>query len=176
MRVGAKVVDTLLLGAGGRRRQLQDFPVLGDVWARFADMPGEPHDLLITPTWGKPTQIVAKQLASIGLDDGEEAPYRRQVAYLQDLVVACLTLDDLTGVAIPMTKWWDDIEHQWNPPSDETLEGWIVSELKDAVQDEQPEGRLAGGNPQARPGMSTEERQVAKLGLMLGVLRAAEAA
>ena len=175
MRLGAKVVDTLLLGAGGRRRELQDFPVLGDVWARFADEPGEPHDLLITPTWEKPAGTVAKLVARTGLDDGEEGPYRRGVAYLQDVVVASLSLDDLTGVAIPLTKWWDEIEDQWEAPSDAALRQWIERELEDALADEQPHAPLSIGGPERRPALSTEQRQVAKLGLMLGVLRAAAA-
>lgn len=175
MKVGAKVVDTLLLGAGGRRRELQDFPVLGDVWARFADMPGVPHDLLITPTWEKPAGTVARLVARTGLDDGEEAPYRRGVAYLQDVVVASLTLDDLAGVAIPLTKWWDEIEDGWEAPSDAALRQWIEWELEDALADEQPHGVLTTADPQRWPAMSTEQRQVAKLGLMLGVLRAAAA-
>ena len=32
LRLGSAVVDALLLGPEGRRRQLQDLPVLGDVW------------------------------------------------------------------------------------------------------------------------------------------------
>lgn len=175
MRIGAKVVDTFLLGAGGRRRELQDFPVLGDVWARFADMPGEAHDLLITPTWEKPTGTVARLVADTGLNDGKEAPYSRGVAYLQDIVVASLTLEDLTGVAIPLTKWWDEIEHQWEAPSDETLQQWIEWELEDALEDEQPHGILTTGDSRRGAEMSTEHRQVAKLGLLLGVLRAAAA-
>ena len=70
VKLGAAVIDALLLGVGGRRRELQDFPVLGDVWLRFAEEPvvvqgGEerarPHDLLLNPTWEKPTGEVANQ-------------------------------------------------------------------------------------------------------------------
>ncbi|HVF14827.1 MAG TPA: S8 family peptidase [Acidimicrobiales bacterium] len=173
--LGAHVVDTLLLGAGGRRRELQDFPVLGDVWSRFADVPGKAHDLLITPTWEKPTGTVATLVATAPgvVDTGPR--HDRQVAYLQDLVVARLSLDDLTAIVFPATTWWDGIEEQWvdGPPDDETLAGWISRELRDALSDEQPDGRLAEGERPASG--STMNRQVAKLGLMLGVLRAAAA-
>lgn len=172
-KVGANVIDTLLLGAGGRRRQVQDLPVLGDVWVRFADMPGKPHDLLITPTWEEPAATVARLVARTGLNDGENTPYSRGVAYLQDVVVAWLTLTDLAGVAIPLTKWWDDIASAWESPSDAKLQRWIEAELEDVIEDEEPDSVLPLRNMRGTSEMLTEERQVAKLGLMLGVLGAA---
>ena len=48
------LVDRLLLGPDGDRRQLQDSPVLGDVWIAFAETPGTACDLLITPLWRQP--------------------------------------------------------------------------------------------------------------------------
>ena len=73
VKLGAGVIDALLLGVGGRRRELQDFPVLGDVWLRFAEEPvamrdgaecPKGHDLLINPTWERPTGEVAKLIAT----------------------------------------------------------------------------------------------------------------
>ncbi|MEA3063869.1 MAG: serine protease AprX [Sphingomonadales bacterium] len=197
--VGAEVIDALLLGAGGRRRQLQDFPVLGDVWARFAEAPvddeggaevPQAHDLLITPTWERPTGEVAKLVARTGLDDGQAGPYRRQVAYIQGLVAASLTLDDLIGVAIPATKWWDDINDRWNQdeyehdeeeageegrPSDARLRQWIGWELDEALREEGMGGRLNNGTTTDRQylKLEAEDRQAAKLGLLLGVMQVA---
>ncbi|HEV2745806.1 MAG TPA: S8 family serine peptidase, partial [Allosphingosinicella sp.] len=184
-----KIIDALLLGVGGRRRELQDFPVLGDVWARFAEEPGKEHDLLINPTWEKPTGEVAKLVARTGLADEEEGPYNRKVAYLQGLVVASLTLEDLAGVAIPATKWWDGICDEWDQnvpggrtsdapayPSDRQLRLWIRLELRSALRDENMAGRLTNGQAfRCYDRMPTTDRQAAKLGLLLGVLRAAAA-
>jgi serine protease AprX len=41
-------VEQILLGPIGDRRQLQDSPILGDVWVAFAEKPHERQDLLIT--------------------------------------------------------------------------------------------------------------------------------
>ena len=46
------LVDLILLGPAGDRRQLQDSPVLGDVWLEFAAKPAKRVDLLITPCRG----------------------------------------------------------------------------------------------------------------------------
>lgn len=50
--ISPNVIDTRLLGAVSRRRQLQNFPVLADVWALFAEEPANSHDLLVTPKFG----------------------------------------------------------------------------------------------------------------------------
>ena len=205
MVVGTDVIDALLLGVGGRRRELQDFPVLGDVWARFAEEPtwkstdkpvvdgrrkaGAPkeQDLLITSTWERPTGEVAKLVATIGLDEGPG--YDREVAYLQDLVVASLTLEDLIEVAIPATKWWDDINDKWDEsleaededpdedglPTDASLRKWIGWELDETIRGENTIGRLTDGTGANREylAMDAEDRQAAKLGLLLGVMRRA---
>ena len=42
-------VEFVLLGPTNDRRQLQDSPILGDVWIEFAKKPTMPMDLLITP-------------------------------------------------------------------------------------------------------------------------------
>ena len=193
IKLGAQVIDVLLMGVGGRRRELQDFPVLGDVWALYAEEPGKHHDLLFTPTWEKPTGDVARLIARTGLADGDEGPYPRRVAYLHGLVVGQLTLDDLTAIALPATKWWDEINDRWDEdihddfeepneeerhPSARTLHQWIGWELDAALREERMEGRLADENrpESAYDDMETEDRQAAKLGLLLGVLAAAAAA
>ena len=43
------LVEFVLLGPTTDRRQLQDSPILGDVWIAFANEPSKPHDLLISP-------------------------------------------------------------------------------------------------------------------------------
>ena len=43
------LVELVLLGPSNDRRQLQDSPVLGDVWIAYAMKPSAAIDLLITP-------------------------------------------------------------------------------------------------------------------------------
>jgi serine protease AprX len=57
------VVELVLLGPTHDRRQLQDSPILGDVWAEFAAKPGAAVDLLIAPYRTQPAGPVAKMLA-----------------------------------------------------------------------------------------------------------------
>jgi hypothetical protein len=52
------LAEYILLGPTGDRRQLQDSPILGDVWIAFASYPG-PQELLITPHKTKAAGTVA---------------------------------------------------------------------------------------------------------------------
>ncbi len=176
VKLAAGVIDALLLGVGGRRRELQDFPVLGDVWLRFAEEPvvmrdgvecPKGHDLLINPTWERPTGEVAKLIAISppSEDEKAEAEYHsdRRVAYLQDIVVATLTLDELTTVALPATSWWDGIMDKWAEeledgvpeegegyPTNQNLRDWIGLELSAALRDEMTTGQLTAGRVDER--------------------------
>ncbi|HEX8076486.1 MAG TPA: S8 family serine peptidase, partial [Chthoniobacterales bacterium] len=104
------LVELLLLGPSNDRRQLQDSPILGDVWIAFAVKPAEPMDLLITPFKERPAGPVAVLIAervrelAIRRVKGQEA----QVAYLQGLVAARLFFEEVLRVIVPMTEWWRD--------------------------------------------------------------------
>jgi serine protease AprX len=104
------LVELILLGPSNDRRQLQDSPVLGDVWIAFAVKPAEPMDLLITPYKTRPAGPVAVQIA----ERTRELKMRRlkgqepQVAYLQGLVAARLFFEEVLRVVVPMTQWWRD--------------------------------------------------------------------
>ena len=104
------LVELVLLGPTSDRRQLQDSPILGDVWIAFAEKPAEPMDLLITPYKERPAGpvavIIAKGIAKLKYRrlKGQEA----QVAYLQGLVAARLYFGELLRVVVPMTQWWRD--------------------------------------------------------------------
>ena len=76
------LVDFILLGPADDRRQLQDSPILGDVWIAFAERPAEPVDLLITP---HRTIAAGHVAASIGRQIDREGP---DIAYLQAIVAA----------------------------------------------------------------------------------------
>ena len=193
IRLAASVVDSLLLGPEDRRRQLQDYPVLGDVWSRFAQEPGEVHDLLIIPIRERPTGEIVSLIAS---DHGGDPDKGCSVAYLQDLVVASFGLNHLYRVLIPATRWWDQIQDSWettpgeNPPGKEALSRWIRFELADTLGDKawkailetenkaapepsEQESEQAKAEREEFDSLKTSFRQAAKLGLVLGVFLAA---
>src|SRR6186997_1923181 len=56
------LVEFILLGPEDDRRQLQDSPILGDVWVEFAKNPGGRLELLITPFKESAAATVAREL------------------------------------------------------------------------------------------------------------------
>lgn len=104
------LVELVLLGPTNDRRQLQDSPVLGDVWVAYAVKPAAAIDLLITPHKRAPSGPVAKEIAArirklkMSREKGEES----KIAYLQGLVAAKLFFEELLRVVVPMTQWWND--------------------------------------------------------------------
>jgi serine protease AprX len=102
------LVELVLLGPTSNRRQLQDSPVLSDVWIAFAAKPAEPMDLLITPYKNRPAGpvavLIAKRIRELHLprEKGQEA----EVAYLQGFVAARLLFREVLRVVVPMTQWW----------------------------------------------------------------------
>ena len=104
IEIPGSLVEFILLGPADDRRQLQDSPILGDVWIDFGRRPGTPRGLLISPFKTQHAGHVAKIIAA-KIDDGGHDP---SIAYLQGLVVADLTFRDVLRVIIPKTKWWSD--------------------------------------------------------------------
>jgi subtilisin family serine protease len=102
------LVEFVLLGPTNDRRQLQDSPILGDVWIAFAAKPAKPMDLLITPyktqAAGPLAVIIAERIAKLKVrrKQGEEA----HIAYLQGLVAARLFFREVLRIIVPMTQWW----------------------------------------------------------------------
>src|SRR5215211_6208569 len=101
--IPSPLVEFILLGPLEDRRQLQDSPILGDVWVEYGKNPAEPLDLLISPYRGHPAGFVATQIDS-GLD--QETHHNAEIAFLQGLIVARLTFDELIRVVVPKTVWW----------------------------------------------------------------------
>jgi hypothetical protein len=94
------LVEFILLGPEDDRRQLQDSPILGDVWIEFARAPAEKVELLITPYREQAAGTLAHALAeNAGLEEAE-------IAYLQGIVAARLSLEELLRFVVPMTQWW----------------------------------------------------------------------
>src|SRR4249920_780551 len=96
------LVEFILLGPTDDRRQLQDSPILGDVWIAFAENPAETLDLLITPHKTQPAGHVAAKIASsIDRDDTD-------IAYLQAILAARLDFEEVLSAVVPMTEWWHE--------------------------------------------------------------------
>lgn len=113
MAISSKaLVELILLGPVGDRRQLQDSPILGDVWMAFAMEPTKQHDLLITPDWHHPAGKVAAKLAKLLRNPPDRsgrahrAKEAHDVAYLDGLVAARLHFWDVICIVVPMSTWW----------------------------------------------------------------------
>lgn len=124
------LVELLLLGPTNDRRQLQDSPILGDVFIAYAVNPSAPVDLLITPDKTRPAGPVAVLIAqqinalSIRRKAGQEA----EIAYLHGLIAARLLFEELFLAVVPMTHWWND------PKIQAGLQHYLKGYLKQKIQ------------------------------------------
>src|SRR5262245_40265806 len=100
------LIEFILLGPSEYRRQRQDSPILGDVWLEFGKRPEARLDLLISPYMTKHAGEVAGAIHD-GLDHGKVDDLA-DIAYLQGLVAARLTFEEVLKVVVPKTRWWID--------------------------------------------------------------------
>ncbi|HEY7758588.1 MAG TPA: S8 family serine peptidase [Burkholderiales bacterium] len=100
------LVEFILLGPEDDRRQLQDSPILGDVWIEFARTPGNRLELLITPHKEHAAPRVASALEE-ALEKSGAAP-DADIAYLQGIIAARLSFEEVIRCVVPMTYWWND--------------------------------------------------------------------
>jgi serine protease AprX len=103
------LVEYVLLGPEGDRRQLQDSPILGDVWIAFAKEPGEPQELLITPYMERTAGDVAIAIDDLIMKDRAVHSLAKElahIAYLQGIIAARLYFEEVLRVVVPMTGWW----------------------------------------------------------------------
>lgn len=140
------LVELILLGPMNDRRQLQESPVLGDVWVAFAANPAVPMDLLITPFKDQPAgpvaTLIAKRIAALKLEKrakGQEA----QVAYLQGLVAARLFFREVLRVIVPMTDWWEE------PKTQKRLQEYDAATLAELIKPVIAWARAKGEDEQA---------------------------
>src|SRR5688572_24227216 len=119
------LVDLVLLGPTHDRRQLQDSPILGDVWLAFANKPAQPQDLLMSAYRTRPAgpvaALVSERVQTLrsgrrpawarahSRASGDDAPH---VAYLQGLVAARLYFREVLELIVPMTGWWNSRKKQ----------------------------------------------------------------
>ncbi|HVQ77197.1 MAG TPA: S8 family peptidase [Candidatus Binatia bacterium] len=113
-------IEALIYGSPSTPRFTQDSPVLPDVWIRYAEVPGEPHELLLTPFQDAQVgTVTAGQLsralkACLALPQARRPPgppvphrgRRASVAYNQSTVLARLWFDELVRVVLPLSAWW----------------------------------------------------------------------
>jgi hypothetical protein len=102
--IPSPLVEFILLGPEDDRRQLQDSPILGDVWIEFGKKPSQTIDLLIAPFRTVHAGTVAAEIHD-GLGPENDCA---NIAYLQGLVIAKLSFQDVLRAIVPMTKWWID--------------------------------------------------------------------
>jgi len=107
------LIDFVLLGSIHDRRQLQDSPILADVWQKFASEPGKPVELLIAPAREATAPDVAVAIDTQIERRVGQAP-SAEVAPLHGIVAACLYFSEVLDVIVPMTGWWrsDRIQKQ----------------------------------------------------------------
>jgi serine protease AprX len=96
------LVEYILLGPTGDRRQLQDSPILVDVWIAFAQDPCKAQELLITPQRDQPAGLVAAEINE-RIDRPDDPA---DIAYLQGIIAARLYFEELLQVIVPITEWW----------------------------------------------------------------------
>jgi serine protease AprX len=104
--IPSPLIEFILLGPTDDRRQLQDSPILGDVWIKFGEQPGGRLDLLISPYRTQPAGAVA-----VAINDSltrKEGHDEADISYLQGLIVAHLTFREVLQYVVPKTKWWID--------------------------------------------------------------------
>src|SRR4051794_4709678 len=102
------LVDYILLGPTGDRRQLQDSPILGDVWIAYAKEPGTAQELLITPHNAQTAGSVAVELDRLIEQERKIRPANdsADIAYLQGIIAARLHFAEVLRVVVPQTDWW----------------------------------------------------------------------
>ncbi|HEX8719618.1 MAG TPA: S8 family serine peptidase [Pyrinomonadaceae bacterium] len=102
--IPSPLVEFILLGPSDDRRQLQDSPILGDVWVELGKNPSEQCDLLIAPYRGRHAgEVAAKIYKGLGANEGKA---KADIAFLQGLVAARLTFEEVMRVVVPKTQWW----------------------------------------------------------------------
>ena len=175
-RIHPQIIDLLLLCALEGFRQLEDLSVLGDVWSSLAETPDTPPDLLVIPCWGHSTAEVARLLKAPG-ERHNRGRDDVSVAFIDGIIVATLSLDDLIEHVIPATTWWRDVEREWKPDTERgagSLAKWISAEIRNLLprpKDITPEEISSRRKEFAEDSPS---EAAARLGALLGTFVAAQ--
>jgi len=132
--IPSPLVEFILLGPLEDRRQLQDSPILGDVWVEYGKNPANPLDLLIAPYRGHPAGLVATKIDS---DLDQETNHNAEIAFLQGLIVARLAFEELIRVVVPKTVWWtsrwDGDKHEFHRYDEASLNA-VLKKILEAAE------------------------------------------
>jgi serine protease AprX len=166
LQIPRDLVENVLLGPMDDRRQLQDSPILGDVWIAYAERPLDPQDVLITPFKSVPAGRVANHIAGRMRTFGKRRGPREEpanIAYLQGVLAARLYFEELMRVVLPITNWW--CERAKRSGFAEQLGAERIRSTVERVLT----GSAAERDPTAASQMSSEpfERYIALTGLFL---------
>ena len=199
--IDPRVLDTLILGRGDWRRQLQDSPILGDVWSEFALQPSERHDLLLTCHYKANAEDLAKLLdeESSIKKTGRTKKTRgakatrsaREVSHLHGFVAAKLDLIELTEIALPATTWFGRVcrtmkakdESRIGPPdrgveitlpSTAKLMAFLRGEIENERRADSALSQSTDKHEDPDYIISAEIRKLISLGLVIGVLHCAK--
>ena len=106
--VSRALVNQILLGPRLDLRYTQDSPVLPEVWSAFAADPDGEVEVLITPHKESAAGQLAVELAAKLKAHSERAgrPKEPKVAYLESVVAARLSFEELVEVVLPQSEWW----------------------------------------------------------------------
>jgi hypothetical protein len=102
--IPTSLIEFILFGPDDDRRQLQDSPILGDVWVEFGKKPEQAVDLLISPFRTIHAGTVAAEINDALGTSNDQA----NIAYLQGLVIAHLSFQEVLCTVVPISKWWSD--------------------------------------------------------------------
>ena len=164
IKIPRSLVEFILLGPEDDRRQLQDSPILGDVWVEFAKNPASRLELLITPYKETAASAVARKLLESLPGETTDEP-QTDIAYLQGIVAARLTFEEVLRFVLPITAWWSDPRIANSLKDYFTEHGLLVTELA-ATRDEAAKW-LAGTTQISLQDLETRRRYTALAGLIL---------
>ena len=98
-----------------QRRFTQDFPILPDVWLKYATSKSEREDLLLTPHFESDAPSLSTVLRERLQTEPEADPkpgiekHRRRILFNQSVVLASLSFREMLRGALPLTDWWKNI-------------------------------------------------------------------
>ncbi len=112
-KINKEFFTRILYGAPDGMRFTQDTPVMREIWLSFAQDPGVPKDVLITPWEACQAHDVGDRLHQRTQAFREQVPEGtgRKLANIADLpgvVAARLYFDEVVNLLLPQTKWWEE--------------------------------------------------------------------
>ena len=160
-------VEFILLGPSNDRRQLQESPILGDVWIAYGNKPDQSIELLITPEREQSAGAVA-----FAIDDKIERRASKpgpDIAPLHGIVAARLSFRELFRVVMPMTKWWHgkEIQKQYETFQDQESNPHRLNGVISAMVDVAKRWKSGAASNLADELLPAFDRYVALSGLVL---------